>query len=207
MKERIQQIKADRFLTISFLILAADLIARTWQFYETRSIEPLLRVLFCIAFIITGFFFQRRFFYFTFAIFALVSLYWNRWWNFTSFFIVNECARKQPRARLALYILYGAAAAASLLIADLGAEHAIIHAAGCVLIYLYYQDQAQPDGLALTAKERELLDEWVKEKDLKRITCCSRNTMYERLKAARERNHIDTNEELKNKYQDETGTN
>ena len=69
-----------------------------------------------------------------------------------------------------------------------------------VSIVYFTKARYQIKKLDLTDDEIKILEEYKVTKQLKAVTCFSKNTVTEKLKNARERNAIDTNAELLSRY-------
>ena len=203
LKKRYEILKSDKVLFLIFLIhlllvffhFAYSFYASTWQSY--------LRGGFCFLIAVSTFFFLRKGFSISILLYAYVLLYFNNFFNYTSFLFVLfaiYCTPKLQKYAVILYALnvFVAFAARNLAILTLG-----IHGLNCFLFYTcakYLFAAITPATLLLTEDERIVLQELAKGKLQKEIQQFSENRVTQILKNAMSRNRCKTKTELLHKF-------
>lgn len=207
MRDLFKKVKEDKLLLASVLIIGAELICHIRQYiFSSYSIEPLIRIIFSSLYLISSFLFKRRFFYLLFALFALAITYFNKFNNYTSFFIICVISIKNPKYQFILFGAYILDVIISLMVGNRQASHTLIHFLNCSLIYIFFLLELNPNKkLKLTSDEIIILQEWSESGELKALESFSKNSIFKKLKEARERNNLRENEELLNRYREEFG--
>lgn len=203
--KRLQVLKSDRVLFEIFLIhVLLAFFHFAYSFYTTNpQTQCFMRAGFCLSIAGATFLFLRVGFSVTILIYASVLLYFNNFYNYTSFLYVLfaiYCCSRIKNAALLIYALnvFIAFAVRGFAIFTLG-----IHALNCVLLYTCarYLFAAIPQStLMLTDDERLVLSELAEGKLQKQIEAFSPNTVTKLLKNAQERNQCKTKTELLHKY-------
>jgi len=203
LKKRIEIIKSDRVLYSIFLIhLLLTFFHIAYSFYSEHQ-QAYVRGAFCLLIAISTFIFLRKGFAISILLYACVLLYFNNFFNYTSFLFVLFAIYCMPKIQKHALILY----ALNVFIALAMKKSAIltlgIHALNCFLFYTcakYLFAAIAPTTLMLTDDERIVLDELAKGKLQKQIEQFSPNTVTKLLKNAMERNRCKTKAELLHKY-------
>lgn len=207
-KRKLQVLKSDRLLVASFLAAAIELACHIFEIHTSGiNAATIIRALFCGLYLGSFFFICNRVsVYYIFSAMALVILFFNKYTNYTSFFIIAIAIQKDRRLKYPLLFLYSADVLFCLFVGHRLSFQAIEHIVNCAWIYCVLNMDRKPEKLVLTAEERQILDEWVQVRELKAVECFARNTVYDKLKSARCRNHLFDNKSLKARYEDELGT-
>ena len=204
-QKKIQVLKSDRLLFSIFLIhLLLAFFHFTYSFYtENDPTQSYIRAGFCAAIALATFLFLNAGFSITILLYAGALLYFNNFFNYTSFlfvlFAIYATPKLQPYAVLyytvAVFVVF---ALKGYTIMTLG-----IHGLNCVLFYACarFLFGAKPQStLLLTDDERLVLDELAEGKLQKQIDAFSPNKVTKVIKNAQERNHCKTKAELLHRY-------
>lgn len=178
---------------------------------DTRLLSeyiPLIRASACAVFIAGSLIKKQSFMRFFFPVYSFIILYWNRYYNFTSFLVIVICGHLTPKDRKWLYPCYCIDLLAALLInPNLTPAHALVHigsCAGILALYHIFFDEAQPapqeNSLDLTEDEMTILKELSDGRPLKSVQSFSKNTVTKKMKEARDRNGCINNEALLARY-------
>lgn len=203
--KKIQVIKSDRLLFSIFLIhLLLALFHYTYSFFtENPQTQCYIRAGFCAAIALATFLFLRAGFSISILIYASVLLYFNNFFNYTSFlfvlFAIYATPKIQPYAVLyytiAVFIVF---ALKGYSILTLG-----IHGLNCCLFYVcarFLFEARTQTTLLLTDDERLVLSEMAQGKMQKQIEAFSPNKVTKVIKNAQERNQCKTKTELLHRY-------
>lgn len=182
-----------------------------------------------VALIIT-FFTGRKFWNPILFAWAMAILYWNRFHNYTSFIMILIAIWLNPKTRFPYLLCYSIGVFISLILYKDTFTHILIHGVGCaffytlfaamyhiiqyfkrVIIFLHHENRKlrsenqelkklKKDKLILNPDEEEIIKELLTGKEVKELDIYSQNTIYTRLRAARNRNGCKNNEELKARY-------
>ena len=203
--KKIQVIKSDRLLFSIFLIhLLLALFHYTYSFFtENPQTQCYIRAGFCAAIALATFLFLRAGFSISILIYASVLLYFNNFFNYTSFlfvlFAIYATPKIQPYAVLyytiAVFIVF---ALKGYSILTLG-----IHGLNCCLFYVcarFLFEARTQTTLLLTDDERLVLSEMAQGKMQKQIEAFSPNKVTKVIMNAQERNQCKTKTELLHRY-------
>ena len=203
LKKKFQILKSDRVLFSIFLIhLLLVFFHIAYSFY-TDYWQCYVRAGFCLFIALATFFFLRKGFSLSILLYAYVLLYFNNFYNYTSFLFVLFAIYCTPRMQKPALIFYALNVFTALAwrgneILTLG-----IHAMNCFLFYTcakYLFSAITPVTLMLTDDERYVLTELANGKYQKEIKKFSENQVTQILKNAMNRNMCKTKQELLNKY-------
>ncbi|MBO7712192.1 MAG: hypothetical protein J6S85_01655 [Methanobrevibacter sp.] len=205
LKKRYELIKSDKVLFSIFFIyvlLAFFHFAYSFATSQDRT-QSYLRCSFCLGIAVTTFFFLRRGFSVSILVYSIALLYFNTFYNYTSFLFVLlaiYCNQKIEKAAVLLYLLnvFVALAIKKCSILAFG-----IHILNCVFFYLaakYLFAAITPETLLLTDEEKHVLEEIAKGKLQKEINKFSQNTITKLIKSAMSRNMCKSKAELMQKY-------
>lgn len=201
--KRYQIIKSDKVLFAIFLI---HLLLAFFHFAYSFSSEHqqcYIRCAFCLLIAICTFFFLRKGFSISILAYACVLLYFNNFYNYTSFLFVLFAIYCNPKIKKYALILYSLNVFIALSIRHCEIMTLGIHGLNCFLFYAcakYLFAQATPQTLLLTNDEREVIAELASGKLQKQIEKPSQNTVTKLIKNAMERNLCKTKAELIHKY-------
>lgn len=203
LKKKCQILKSDRVLYSIFLIhILLAFFHGAYSFY-TDYWQCYVRAGFCLFIAGATFFFLRKGLSLSILLYAYVLLYFNNFYNYTSFlfvlFAIYATPKLQPYAvglyAIAVFIVFALKGYAIL---TLG-----IHGLNCVLFYVCarYLFAAIPQTtLLLTDDERLVLCELAEGKMQKQIEAFSPNKVTKVIKNAMERNHCKTKTELLHRF-------
>lgn len=195
-------LKSDKLQQLAYATAAVLLVCHIWQFFDSGyMIEPAIRVVLCLAYLI-GALFSRNFLYIYFTVFAYVIVYFNRFQNYTSFFILNFIVYKKSYSKKVIFSLYGLDVLASLLINHRSASHCIVHVLNCIFIYIMFNAVLKPEVtcLDLTDDEEKIIIQLAAGVQQKAINDFSKNTITKKLNEAKERNDCISTAELIYRY-------
>lgn len=203
LKKRWQILKSDKVLFAIFAIhLLLVFFHCAYSFY-TEHLQCFIRAGFCLAIAIVTFFFLRKGFSISILLYAYVLLYFNNFYNYTSFLFVLFAIYGTPKIKKPAYMFY----ALNVFIAFAIKEREIltlgIHGMNCLLFYVCskYLFAAIPQStLLLTDDERIVLRELASGKLQKQIEQFSVNTVTKLLKNAMDRNNCKTKTELQHRF-------
>ena len=203
LKKRWQILKSDKVLFAIFAIhLLLVFFHCAYSFY-TEHLQCFIRAGFCLAIAGATFFFLRKGFSISILLYSYVLLYFNNFYNYTSFLFVLFAIYGTPKIKKPAYMFY----ALNVFIAFAIKEREIltlgIHGMNCFLFYVCakYLFAAIPQStLLLTDDERVVLRELAGGKLQKQIEQFSVNTVTKLLKNAMERNNCKSKTELLHRY-------
>ena len=203
LKKRFEIIKSDKVLAaiieIHFLLVffhcAYSFFTDYWQCY--------VRAGFCFTIAISTFFFLRKGFSISILLYAYVLLYFNRFFNYTSFLFVLFAIYSNPKIEKHALIFY----ALNLFIAFAVKKYSIltlgINGLNCIFFYVaakYLFATKVQSTLLLTDDERIVLEELACGKLQKEISQFSENRVTQIIKNAMIRNGCKSKAELQQKY-------
>lgn len=203
--KRFLLVRNDSLLAASLLVAMAELVCHLFEIKVSGfQMGEVIRAFFCAVYLVVGIFVCKRDnIYILFSALALALLYFNKYTNYTSWFIIVLTIQKKQKYRNPLLILYGMDVLVCLFIGHRLAHQAFIHLLNCLFIYLVVNlDFNRQKGISLTVDERRILDEWIQVGEMKAISCFAKNTVFRKMKEARERNGLQDNEELLARYQE-----
>lgn len=209
LKKKYQVLKSDRVLFSIFLIhLLLAFFHIAYSFYSEHN-QCYIRCGFCLLIAFTTYLFLRKGFSISILIYSYMLLYFNNFYNYTSFLFVLfaiYCSPKISKPALIGYTInvFIALAMKNSALLTLG-----IHGLNCFLFYCcakYLFQAITPSTLLLTDDERKVLGELSKGKLQKQIDLFSQNTITKIIRNAMERNLCKTKNELIQKYIKENPT-
>ncbi|MBO7714437.1 MAG: hypothetical protein J6S85_12750 [Methanobrevibacter sp.] len=210
LKKRYEIIKSDKLL---FSIFAIHLLLAFFHFaytFYSDGVQAILRCSFCFLIALATFFHLRKGFALSILLYGYVLLYFNNFFNYTSFLFLLFAVYCLPKIQKPALILYALNVFIAFSIRDLKILAFGIHAKNCLLFYIcakYLFATITPHILLLTNDERIVLDELAAGKLQKQIEQFSQNTVTRLLKNAMTRNKCNTKQELLNKYLNENHQN
>lgn len=202
-KKRYQLLKSDKVLFSIFLIhLLLSFFHIAYSFYSTHY-QCYVRFGFCLLIAGGTLLFLRRGFAVSILLYACVLLYFNKFFNYTSFLFVLFAIYCMPKIQKPALLLYSLNVFIALAVKRCEILTLGIHALNCFLFWTcakYLFAAATPDTLLLTDDERTVLQEMAAGKLQKQIEQFSQNTVTKLLKNAMERNLCKTKTELLHKF-------
>lgn len=205
-KERRQKLKADKeMLIVSILFVILAFFHYDYSHY-TEHLQCYIRCGFCLFIALCTALFYRPGFSISFLAYAYTLVYFNTFFNFTSFVYVLIVIRCTPKLKIPALILYAIDVSVIFGHRHLVIDALAIHIVGCIiialLIYLlfYFKNQdkatAAENNLKLNEDEIAILTQLAEGKLQKQIDGYSVNTVTKHLKNAMERNNCKSKNEL-----------
>jgi DNA-binding CsgD family transcriptional regulator len=203
LRKKLQIIRSDIVLLSVILIHLLLVFFHCAYSFFTDYWQCYVRAGFCFLIAASTILFLRKGFAITVVIYAYVLLYFNRFFNYTSFLLilfVIYIYEKIEKPALVLYIinLFVSFAVKHYAIMALG-----IHVSNCILFYMLakylFANKAQAT-LLLTDDERFVLEELASGKLQKEILQFSENRVTQIIKNAMSRNLCKSKAELLQKY-------
>ena len=203
LRKKLQIIKSDKVLLSVILIHLLLVFFHCAYSFFTDYWQCYVRAGFCFLIAASTFLFLRKGFSITIMIYAYVLMYFNRFFNYTSFLFVLFAIYSNPKIEKPALILY----AINLFVSFAVKQYAImtlgINALNCILFYTlarYLFATKVQATLLLTDDERLVLEELASGKLQKEITEFSENRVTQIIKNAMVRNSCKTKAELQQKY-------
>ena len=202
-RKKYQILKSDRVLFSIFLIhLLLAFFHLAYSFY-TEHTQCFVRCGFCVLISFCTFLFLRKGFSISILLYAYVLLYFNNFYNYTSFLFVLFAIYCTPKISKQTLIIYALNVFVALAVKQCELLTLGIHGLNCFLFYCcakYLFAAITPTTLMITDDERAVLKELAKGKLQKQIDLFSQNTITKLLKNAMERNLCKTKNELINRF-------
>lgn len=206
---------SDKFVLFTILISVLLVFLYAWKGIKTEFSllgyiiigMNLLYVPFAILFSRKGF----PYFYIFYSSFLVFSMAFEQTYlynNYTSLFIVCVVIMIQPKIRIPAFVLYFALVTIAFALNEETLYHYFIHVVRSIwyigLIEFVLSDKFRRKKLVLYEDERMILDQLCEGKVYqKEVEGFSENTIYRKLKAARERNGKVTRDQLVDAYRNE----
>lgn len=203
LKKRIEIIKSDKVLFAILLIHLLLVIFHIAYSFYTDYWQCYVRAGFCLVIAASTFFFLRNGFAISILIYAYVLLYFNNFYNYTSFLFLLFAVYCMPKIHRPAVILYFVNVFLALAFRKNEILTLGIHFLNCFLFYVcakYLFATITPSTLMLTEDERYVLSELANGKLQKEIEQFSENQVTQILKNAIARNRCKSKAELVNKY-------
>lgn len=203
--KKYQVLKSDRLLFSIFLIhLLLAFFHFSYSFYTANpQTQCFIRAGFCAGIAIATLLFLRAGFSVSILLYACVLLYFNNFFNYTSFLFVLFAIYATPKLQKTALMLYSICVFVIFGVKGYAIMTLGIHGLNCFLFYACarYLFAAVPHiTLLLTDDERTVLEELAQGKLQKQIEDFSPNTVTKLLKNAQERNKCSTKTELLHRY-------
>ena len=203
--KKFQVLKSDRLLFAIFLIhLLLAFFHLAYSFYtENNPTQCYIRAGFCAGIALATYLFLRAGFSITILAYACVLLYFNNFFNYTSFLFVLFAIYATPKLQPYAVLLYAIAVFIAFALKGYSILTLGIHGLNCLLFYACarYLFAAIPQTtLLLTDDERLVLCELAEGKMQKQIEAFSPNKVTKVIKNAMERNHCKTKTELLHRF-------
>ena len=204
-KKKCQVLKSDRFLFAIFLIhILLAFFHFAYSFYtENPQTQCYIRAGFCAGIALATFLFLRTGFSITILAYAYVLLYFNNFYNYTSFLFVLFAIYATPKVSFPALLSYAICVFVVFAMRGFAIFTLGIHGLNCFLFYIcarYLFAYIPQTTLLLTDDERVVLGELAAGKLQKQIEAFSPNTVTKLIKNAMERNSCKTKTELLHRF-------
>ena len=202
-KKRYQILKSDKgFFSIFLLFLLLSAFHIAYSFYTDHN-QCFIRCSFCLGIAIASFLFSRVGFSVTLLAYAYTLIYFNTFFNYTSFFCLIIAVHCTPKIKAQALLFYAIDVFVVFAYRQIALLAVGIHFLNCVFYYLatdLFLRFETKTTLLLTDDERLVLAELAEGKLQKQIEAFSPNTITKLLKNAMERNRCKTKTELLHRY-------
>lgn len=203
LKNKYDALKADRafliiciiHLFLAFFHLVYSFCTDYWQCYARAS--------FCLFIAICIFLFTRRGFSISVLIYAYTLLYFNNFYNYTSFVLVIFAIIATPKLTVPALVIYGANLIPALVYRQNELPTIGIHVLNCAWITAFVMLvilKKRKSTLQLTDDERKVLDQLAEGKLQKEVEPFTQNQVTKLLQNAQSRNMCKTKTELLNLF-------
>ncbi|MBO7733372.1 MAG: hypothetical protein J6S67_12480 [Methanobrevibacter sp.] len=203
LRKKLQIIKSDNVLLSVIVIHLLLIFFHCAYSFFTDYWQCYVRAGFCFLIAISTFLFLRKGFSIAIMIYAYVLLYFNRFFNYTSFLFVLFAIYSNPKIEKPALVLY----ALNLFVAFAVKQYSImtlgINGLNCILFYTlakYLFATRIQAVLLLTDDERYVLEQLASGKLQKEINEFSENRVTQIIKNAMVRNGCKSKAELQQKY-------
>ncbi len=203
LKGKYQALKDDKAFLIIFIVHLLLAFFHMVYSFKTDYWQCYVRAGFCFFIAVSIFLFQRKGFSVSILIYAYTLLYFNNFYNYTSFVFLIFAIISTPELTVPALIIYGANLIPALVYRQNEIPTMGIHVLNCIWITCFIELvvlKKTKKSLQLTDDEREVLEELAQGKLQKEIEAFSPNTVTKLLKNAQERNHCKSKAELLSKY-------
>ena len=203
LRKKCQIIKSDKVLLSVIMIHVLLVFFHCAYSFFTDYWQCYVRAGFCFLIAVSTFLFLRKGFAVTIAIYAYVLLYFNRFFNYTSFLFVLFAIYSNPKIEKPALIFYALNLFVSFAVKQYSIMTLGINGLNCILFYTlakYLFSAKVQSILLLTNDERIVLEELASGKLQKEIEQFSQNKVTAVIKNAMARNNCRTKTELLNKY-------
>lgn len=203
-KNNVLSLRTDKIRLIGLVISFALAGVHLYQ-YHASEFNPQCLYRFClfIMLCVSSILFSEKAVYVVFATFSLFAVWVNDFNNYTSFFCILLSCRIYRKTEKFLVSLYLLDIIFAYTVRNYEVSHLSIHLLTCAIFYNIYFIINQPKKLNLKSDEKMILDELSDNREMKELECFSVNVAYQKLKDARNRNNILSNEELLERYKQE----
>ena len=214
-----EKFKAKKWpFIVSILFTILSFFHLIYSFY-TEHTQCYIRSGFCLLIALATFIFSRKGFVVTFLLYAYVLVYFNEFFNYTSFFYVLIAILFIPKVKIPAFVIYGIDIFVIFPVKHIQIMALGIHIVNCIiyaiLFYiglklkdvilqkLIFSQPASVESiyeLKLTDEERLVLSELAEGKLQKEIKEFSANKVTKLLRNAMERNGCKSKTELQQKF-------
>ena len=203
LKKKLQIIKSDKVMLSVILIHLLLVFFHCAYSFFTDYPQCYVRAGFCFLIAAATILFLRKGFAVTIAIYAYVLLYFNRFFNYTSFLFVLFAIYSYQKIEKPALVLYAINLFVSFAVKNYAIMTLGINALNCILFYTlakYLFASKVQSVLLLTDDERIVLEELAGGKLQKEITDFTENRVTQIIKNAMSRNLCKSKAELLQKY-------
>lgn len=201
--KKIQALKSDQGFFVIFTIHLLLAFFHLVYSFKTNHWQCYVRAGFCFFIALSIFFFQRKGFSVSILLYAYTLLYFNNFYNYTSFVFLVFAILTTPKLTVPALIIYAANLIPALVYRQNEIPAIGIHVLNCAWVVAFIEFvvlNKKTKTLNLTDDERLVLEKLSEGKLQKQIEAFSPNTVTKLLKNAQERNSCRTKQELLNKY-------
>ncbi len=201
--KKIQALKSDQGLLVIFIIHLLLAFFHLVYSFKTDHWQCYVRAGFCFFIAGSILLFQRKGFSVSILLYAYTLLYFNNFYNYTSFIFLVFAIMTTPRLTAPALIMYAANLIPALVYRQNEIPTIGIHVLNCAWVMAFIEFvvlKKKAKTLNLTDSERLVLRELSEGKLQKQIVAFSPNTVTKLLRSAQERNNCKTKQELLNKY-------
>ncbi len=201
--KKIQKLKADRAFFIIFIIHLLLAFFHLVYSFRTEHWQCYVRSAFCLFIAVSIFLFQRPGFSVSILLYAYTLLYFNNFYNYTSFIMLIFAIIATPKLTIPALIIYGANLIPALVYRQNELPTIGIHVLNCIWITAFIEQvviKKQPKTLQLTDDERTVLSQLAEGKLQKEVEPFTQNQVTQILKNAMNRNMCKTKQELLNLF-------
>ena len=202
LKNKIRLLKADRaFLIILIIHLLLAFYHLVYSF-RTEHWQCYVRAAFCLFIALSIFLFQRPGFSVSILLYAYTLLYFNNFYNYTSFVFLIFAIIVTPKLTIPSLILYGANLIPALVYRQNELPTIGIHVLNCawIVAFVEFVVLRKNKTLQLTDNERVVLTQLAEGKLQKEVEQFTQNQVTQILKNAMSRNMCKTKAELLNRF-------
>lgn len=203
LRKKLQIIKSDKVLLSVIMIHLLLVFFHCAYSFFTDYWQCYVRAGFCFLIAASTFLFLRKGFAITIAIYAYVLLYFNRFFNYTSFLFVLFAIYSYQKIEKPALVLYAINLFVSFAVKNYAIMTLGINALNCILFYTlakYLFATRVQTVLLLTDDERIVLEELAGGKLQKEIEQFTENQVTQIIKNAMSRNLCKSKTELLQKY-------
>ena len=201
--KKIQKLKADRAFFIIFIIHLLLAFFHLVYSFRTEHWQCYVRAAFCLFIAVSIFLFQRPGFSVSILLYAYTLLYFNNFYNYTSFVMLIFAMITTPKLTVPALIIYGANLIPALVYRQNELPTIGIHVLNCIWITAFIEQvviKKQQKTLQLTDDERTVLSQLAEGKLQKEVEPFTQNQVTQILKNAMNRNMCKTKQELLNLF-------
>lgn len=204
----------EKYLLFSLIAIAIVSACHWIQFARSDQIQPLVRAICSTCYIIVAIFLGKKCWSIMIFIWALAILYFNRFYNYTSFVMVLiACGIHTKKIEKPAILIYIICVGICLFLYKDSWTHLVIHGLGCYFFYSVYEKiksvisdyeykinsmelqlkelkgEKLPE-LILTEDEENIIKQLAVGREIKQIEGYCTNTIYTKLREARIRNNL-----------------
>ena len=201
--KKIQKLKADRAFFIIFIIHLLLAFFHLVYSFRTEHWQCYVRAAFCLFIAVSIFLFQRPGFSVSILLYAYTLLYFNNFYNYTSFVMLIFAMITTPKLTVPALIIYGANLIPALVYRQNELPTIGIHVLNCIWITAFIEFvviRKNKKTLQLTDDERAVLSQLAEGKLQKEVEPFTQNQVTQILKNAMNRNMCKTKQELLNLF-------
>lgn len=206
-RERRQKLKADKgLLSLCLIFLLLSIFHIAYSFY-TEHTQCYVRCGFCLLIVLSTVIFLRPGFAITLLAYAYTLVYFNTFFNYTSYICVLIACRCMPKIKLPALILYAIDifilfAVKQIHILALGTHilNCLVFYIAITLFFMQKHPSVENTKLILNDDETFILRELASGKLQKQIDGYSVNTVTKHIKNAMERNNCKSKTELQHRF-------
>lgn len=199
---RIQRLKDDRAFFVIFIVHLLLAFFHLVYSFRTDYWQCYVRAAFCLFIALSIFIFGRKGFSVSILIYAYTLLYFNNFYNYTSFVFLIFSIITTPKLTIPALVIYGANLIPALVYRQNEIPTIGIHALNCLWFTVFVECffLKSRTKMQLTDDERTVLTELANGKLQKEIKGFSENQVTQIIKNAMSRNQCKSKSELLNKF-------